>query len=1102
VAIREIRGSNLRADSALRIVDSATMFGQGRGVNCPFVVNSFLQKLSVVVVVLSAAQMSAKCEVPPSASAIPESRSEAPPQDRGLPYTRSARAAGLARIKNSVAVFAGSRFGYVKGFKVRLDEADFRSEAVLKDGQIYVPQAFASVLDLKKVAPTPAPDYLADRWVYTLEMAISGTGNPAVPARNAESIDIAGKPYVSLAALAVAKGLKVFQSPLGLLVVGEKDAGLAKCDSVQLDTVVTLFDTPEKFADPDIATRSIPNLKRQGKWTERIKAAPEQVEALAGPETQWPCTPKSAYDLTGFNTALLGSKVPAPGVYPRLLFSPEDVPVLAERHRSQRFGQMSLIEMETLLKRSWWDPKTSDGQIFEKLARGDTTGLEFEPGDPARPWEPKHVFKGQKPGIYSTHVDYVPQCLTSIALYCLLTDDNERGRQTANAVAAYYKLREPFIDRQRQFSASEIGSSIETAGDAELQRRRSFHPGQHMDLAFALDFAGKWMTPEQRDSMRRIIAKLTYGGRSFGQDGPVRMRDNNSMTLGLTQFLAATAIEGLEGFDREVYESGMESARAFCEWGIDEHGQIFEGNGTNGPGLQFQLLSMIVLARRGENLWGHPHFRNLLQAQAQCTSPNGWLTLSGGAFSSSALSLQAVAEIKAFYPEDRCADYLLSVAGSSRSTDKTTDEVVRRWYLPFFHPPTYPGLIAKLPLLRLPGPTYPLLARGVVYDTDWSYVVRNALKLQLDYSDPVQGVFSVRSDDSNDAAWMAMIVSSNHYLGRGEHHSDAGLFHFSALGVNWFTESAFVAAADGKFHNHVLVDGTSMPEKFPARAAWLGATIGRDASSASADLTYAYSWQWNAQPDAASEIRLPKTNWELEPAPAILRIFAGTERYKMRSTGPTYTYSGFTPTARVPFNPMRYVYRSVALVRGDHPYGVIVDDVRKDDREHLYQWTAMLAPGVWRADVAGLEVNQLALACDPSAKEVTASGEKPPLIPGAIEPILIVTVLSPGGSGDAVLPLIATETLKGPDEPGKPAQTYDRLTVTKRGTDAAFRILLTPFRSEPALTMPEISGGQSEAAQKFGEHTDRLRFKEGPDHRTRVEITRDGSAVLLSGSAN
>ena len=243
----------------------------------------------------------------------------------------------MAKIKGQIAVFAGSRYGYVQGYKVRLNEAELRGgEAELRDGKIFVPASFAGVLDLKQVSPPPAPDYLADKWVYTL----------GLPQKDGEMVD--------LAALAKAKGLKVYQDARGLLLIGNQDVSFTSDESVLEDSVVTLFDTPEKFADPDLATKYIPTLARQGKMTEHVKVTPEQWAILNGPVTKWPTAPKSEYDLTGFNKKLLGSKVPPPGVYPRLLFSPEDVPMLAARMKSSKLGQMSLIEM---------------GYLFNKLVR-------------------------------------------------------------------------------------------------------------------------------------------------------------------------------------------------------------------------------------------------------------------------------------------------------------------------------------------------------------------------------------------------------------------------------------------------------------------------------------------------------------------------------------------------------------------------------------------------------------------------------------------------------------------------------------------------------------------------------------------------------------
>jgi hypothetical protein len=80
-----------------------------------------------------------------------------PPQDQGLPYTRSAQKYAENKIQDTIAVFAGSRYAYVYGFKVRLDNVNWHVEAVSRDGKLFVPAAFVGVLDLAEVKPAPAP---------------------------------------------------------------------------------------------------------------------------------------------------------------------------------------------------------------------------------------------------------------------------------------------------------------------------------------------------------------------------------------------------------------------------------------------------------------------------------------------------------------------------------------------------------------------------------------------------------------------------------------------------------------------------------------------------------------------------------------------------------------------------------------------------------------------------------------------------------------------------------------------------------------------------------------------------------------------------------
>ncbi len=988
-----------------------------------------------------------------------------PPPDQGLPYTRSARTAALAKLGDRIAVFAGSRYGYVQGLKTRLDPAQLRSgEAVLSpEGAVLVPAAFAAALDLGPLSPPPAPDGLGDRWVYDLGLKPAPASAPAV---------------VNLAGLARAKGLVVSQHPRGLLVVGRTALTFSENESALLDSVITLFDTPEKFADPDIATRHLPALAAQGKWTDHVKVSPEQLALLNGPATDWPGVPRSAYDESGIARSVFGSPVPPPGVYPRVLLSPEDIPAFAARVKNSTVGRMSLIEMENLFARSWWDPKTSDGRVFEKLSTGDLAGLEWDvpAGRPA--FTAPHTFKGQKPGITNSHIPYVPDCLVAMALYALVQDDDVLGRRVATAFANYQLLREPLLDAFLAVSDSEFASSIilpdgsvvPSNGAGAATHWRNIHGiVGNTTLGPGLDLAGRWMTPAQKEILRRVIAKATYGRRSYGQDGPVRFRDVNWMTWDTPHFLALTAIEGLPGFDAEGWAAGAESLRTVCDWGIDPAGVVFESNGKSPGSFGAYFMSLVALARRGDNLFAHPHLRRLPEGQVQMTSPNGRTIVNSGTqyvpYSRQHLSPGFLLQLKSVYPQNRAIDYLLTQAAAQRATGPGSPPAPDAApIVPVagpFNADAYRASLAKMSRVRLPSLTYPGFVRNVLFDSDHTPATRADTGLPLDFSTPVHGVFSAYSDTSPDAAWINLLVRPNHYLGAGHHHADAGMFHFSALGIDWITESAFPENYSGNYHNLVQVDGLSQAQPIPgvingynAAATWLGSTSTPTLSTAAADLTYAYSWRWNTQPPAVWSAETRALGWEMDPSPGIARIFAGTARYKLRPWWGNYAQSNFIATSRAPFNPMERVLRRVALARGPRPVAFVMDDVKKDDTVRHYQWTAMLGGGVVRAELPGLPARAIALAHAGPDHDFTKSDIAPARVPSAGEPLLLVYSLedyNPAPAAAASAPGFAIQRVSAVRNRAGNLGYSDQLSLSRHAAGTVFRIALVPHRAGDPL---------------------------------------------------
>ena len=584
------------------------------------------------------------------------------PQNNGWAYTRTGLPAGLDKIHDQFAVFVGSRYGYILGHRVALDDQDpIHAAALRQNGEIFVPAAFAACLALTDFAPTPAtPEELRDRWVYPLP-------HPAQtwPA-SVRTIQVNGRTYVDFADASALFGLTFFRDESGLACAGHKEDFSFTTHELNLhDNVLNAFDMPEKFASEQVASKYLGRLP------------------ILAPMPTPPVVPRSAYNLSGFAQKLLGTKVPAPGVYPRLLFSPDDLPGVQARLMESVVLQMSLSEMEALFKSTWWNPGTPDGQLFEKLRKGGYADYAIE---------------SRSAGIYSTNVNYPTNCLVSMALFCLLADDNVHGAQAATAICNYYQALEPRLTEILASSPNEFAFAPALAGFSATGWKGVDELAAHLDLGLALDFAGKWMTPDQIDTMRRIIAKATYGRRPTAGNG-------------LSHLLALAAIEGLPGFDAEGYAADAEVAQNFLDWGLDAKGQP-TAEGAKVGNLQFQVLAMIVLARRGDNLWGHPHWRNFLagapasaDAGATATSPD---PNDGGMYDT-----QTILEFHAFYPGDKAADAILSQRH------------------PGFNPANLDLTLFRAQLanetaahmrslkLRLPGISYPGFVSPVLYDTDW-----------------------------------------------------------------------------------------------------------------------------------------------------------------------------------------------------------------------------------------------------------------------------------------------------------------------------------------------------------------------------------------------
>ena len=114
------------------------------------------------------------------------------------------------------------------------------------------------------------------------------------------------------------------------------------------------------------------------------------------------------------------------------------------------------------------------------------------------------------------------------------------------------------------------------------------------------------------------------------------------------------------------------------------------------------------------------------------------------------------------------------------------------------------------------------------------------------------------------------------------------------------------------------------------------------------DAKYAYDWQWkwsNGDPQEDSP-NLAQGWTKVEETPNDFQYQKQPYDYMDK---PFFMKSNWIAPGMVqhyvkkPWNPVHKAFRTAALIRGTHPYAVIVDDVRKDDQQHYQKLEAQNA---------------------------------------------------------------------------------------------------------------------------------------------------------------
>lgn len=745
-------------------------------------------------------------------------------------------------------------------------------------------------------------------------------------------------------------------------------------------------------------------------WQSLFPAA--LIVLIAGPMPADDSQPK-----TNANGVRIFSEVPPVGVHPRVLLSPADLK-----------GWRQTVS-KTYRGKPFFGKRYQSDRIDRLLAlQADATDEELLAG-----------YGYTDPG--SNHH------LLFATLDAVYHDDEERSRALATAVTNFAR-----VVLARRADVSQWGEVRDNIGGIKGLRGIPAGLG-HLwyrggaDFALAYDFLYDSMTAEQRRVCQVALSAATANLATWGMAFPEGRAISNWYGYHGELAVMLLAIEGEPGYRHEQWELFREMMRNFFFVHFYESGGSVEDGYTLNTALREGQFAMIAMARRGENLYDTPRFQNLWK----------WV-------------------VQSLVPGDPSGDTVSY--SSARVSPYESAPVLARWAVPG-------NPLVNYYFWRYKGPEYKRQNRwqyaqmSTLFGMNWED--SDALPLDLAKLDlPLttlfapQGLFITRSDWSDDAAYLNVLTRQDAWYDRHE-NVDRGRFVFASHGRQWIVDRPWAEAPNSGDHSLVHIDGVSQAEsnvgrgKAPNGRVIRHGDLGDSAndyplmSYAVLDLKNAYDWLWSHSWNRPGEEWEPETRsfaelgWTFD-RPGQPSALHGTDD----PNAPRYNFQGCN-IWRKPFNLVDYCWRTTTLVRGEHPYALIVDDVRKSassNEEHTYEWYAPIP-------------NDVEVTIDEAQNRVVLTDESPDG-----EPARSVVIQSIG-DGDLAIRLDEYESGRRKDQ----IFTARRVVFSERAADGRFRMLLIPARGEVVVEVERTADGIRDLT--LGTDVHRWSFEVGHDGRTR-----------------
>jgi hypothetical protein len=783
---------------------------------------------------------------------------------------------------------------------------------------------------------------------------------------------------------------------------------------------------------------------------------------------------------------------PPPGVHPRIFFGPDDLADVRRRIRETRCGReawKNILSWTAAMKGDYDD--TADYAMPDRW-KGSFQGLHgrvplYRLGVPVdreagygRSSRARAIYEALVDGSAEEFPEFFWHVFPLEAFRCLVDDDSEAAEKLARAVVTAVKL----------------GQAKRAADRADRQAKKPDVPlpppaqpvGGHQ-LAFCYDFLHGRLSSEQRRIIQDELAECSWSHDNYGTFNTAETSRSNWATFSYWLW-PVLALEGEPGCNDLKVRGIYRGWRNLLTYGWYPSGATFEGEAKNQLGMD----GVIAFARRTatygvEDLCGHPHLRayarNFLphSRNAMLNGFHLYDLLGTSRGRGAGFTPMDALGLKFMFPDDPVIDWSFRQA-----VGEDYEHVPDR-----------------------PDGYYNGLLFYAIFASDFDPANNDPARLGLGHTFfcGERALLMTRSGWDREAAQLNLHVRQ---ANGGHAFADRNAIMLAGAGRIWSPNGGRNFSTTQ--NSVVAIDGASQQLAVPGRM--VDVVDEPLATFAVGDAAPCWSWNWKTLRNPAEfytladvregRVAVPE-GWE--PERRSPNDFAFTKRdddylrHPMFELGDWLLPKGaVSPVVRQPHRPVRKAWRTAGLVRGTHPYALLVDDIQQDDAVHRYDWTLTLEYDVQIATVEERDgmVDILLTGHDPDQTKPHSKDPLPEHLaadasPADGNPMLLVRVIdvrrAPGTS-------VEPPTIRMlPDATNPKNKTLVRgLVIPVDAIAPEFKVLLVPHRRGTALPRTTWDAARKTVTISWDGQEDAVAFAAAPSGKTDLLIRRGGETLV------